>query len=186
MDEVEETTRILILNLNYSVVLDEACETVDKKVTVIYDSERLKPILAKLGATMMRVYCPADLQDYPYAVVDFPAIAKSKSAVEQLQGQCLGYSGRHLRVQYASPYDYTFGGRSMVSEDTREIIVIPLEWNNKQLRSPKILKRTPENNRSRAISPQKNKRSQMLVTKHGRRIQAPRDLVSGAFCRRWP
>lgn len=179
-----ETTRILISNLNYSVVRDEACSTVDKKVTVIYDSERLKPILGGLGATKMTIYCPADLQDYPYAVVDFPAITHSRTAVQQLQGRCLGYSGRHLRVQYAPLYDYTFGGRRTTSDDTRDIVIVSLELGPERLRSPQDHKRRPDEGPSRAISPQKNKYSRMVVTKHGRRIQMPRNLVSGAFYRR--
>ena len=178
-----ETTRILILNLNYSVPLDEEHGGIGKRVTIIYDSERLKPILGKLGASKMTIYCPADLQDYPYAVVDFPAIAQSRAAFQQLQGRCLGYSGRHLRVQYIPLYDYTFGGRHKALEDTRDIVVVSLELERKQLRSPQALKRTPGKNSSPANSPQKNKYSRMVVTKSGRRVQMSQYMVSGAFYR---
>jgi len=171
------TTRILILNLNYSVVLDEACSTVDKQVTVIYDGERLKPILRELGATKMTIYCPADMQDYPYAVVDFPGVVQSKIAFRRLHGRCLGYSGRHLRVKYAPLYDYTFGGRHIVPEDTRDIIVMSLE--PEQLRPVQVPGQKPEG--SPVSSLQKNKRSRMVVTKHGRRIQAPFNSVSENF-----
>ena len=174
-DRVLETTRILILNLNYSVVWDKTRTTVGKRVTVIYDSERLKPILRKFGATKMTIYCPADTQNYPYAVVDFPDIAQSRAAFQRLQGRCLGYSGRHLRVQYAPLYDYTFGERHVDSEDTREIMVVTLE--PEQLPPSQPLERKPESPSS-VTSPQKDKYSRMVVTKHGRRIQMPRNLVS--------
>lgn len=179
-DHVLETTRILILNLNYSVVWDETRTTVGKRVTVIYDGERLKPILRELGAAKMTIYCPADTQDYPYAVVDFPDIAQSRDAFRQLQGQCLGYSGRHLRVQYAPLYDYTFGGRHIVPEDTRDIIIVSLEPEQPRPRQPPEQK--PESS-SPTTSPQKNKYSRMIVTKHGRRIQMPSNLVSDSFSR---
>jgi hypothetical protein len=178
-DHESETTRILILNLNYSVVRDEACGTVDKQVTVIYDSERLKPILGELGATKMTIYCPADMQDYPYAVVDFPDLAQSGAAFQQLQGQCLGYSGRHLRVQYAPLYDYTFGGRHVIPEDTRDIVIVSLE--SEQLPPARLPERKLDERPSLAVSPQKNKHTRMVVTKHGRRIQVPHSLVSGTF-----
>ena len=174
-----ETTRILILNLNYSVVLDEDCDTVDKRVTVIYDSERLKPILRKLGAKKMTIYCPAEVQDYPYAVVDFPDIVQSGAAVQKLQGRCLGYSGRHLRVRYVPLYDYTFGGRHVGSEDTRDIMVISLE--REQLRPDRMSERKSDGSPNLAGSPRKNKLSRMVVTKHGRRIQMPSNLVSEIF-----
>lgn len=178
-----ESTRILILNLNYSIVCDEVCGTLDKRVTVIYDSERLKPILGPLGAKKMTIYCPADLQDYPYAVVDFPAIAQSREAFKKLQGQCLGYSGRHLRIQYIPLYDYKYGGRHLNSEDTRSIMTVDLP---QKLPSPKVLKRTPgKTPKNRAISPQKETPTRMVVTKHGRRIQTPHNMVSGAFYWRW-
>jgi len=176
-----ETTRILILNLNYSIVRAEDCNKIGKQVTVIYDAERLKPILRNLGATKMTIYCPADLQDYPYAVVDFPDIAQSRVAFRQLQGRCLGYSGRHLRVQYAPLYDYTFGGRHVVSEDTRDIMIVSLELEPEQLRSTHIPERKRDESPSRSISPQKNRYSRMVVTKHGRRIQKPKNLVRGVF-----
>ena len=181
-----ESTRVLILNLNYSIVRDEAWNTAGKRVTVIYDTERLKPILRKLGAKKMTIYCPADLQDYPFAVVDFPDIAQSRAAVQQLQGQCLGYSGRHLRVQYAPLYDYTFGGRHTTPEDARDIMIVPLELEPEQLRSARIpiSERKLDESPSRKVSPQKNKYSRMVVTKYGRRIQRPPNLVSGAFGRR--
>ena len=174
-----ETTRILILNLNFSVVWDESCGTVDKQVTVVYDSERLKPILRELGAMKMTIYCPADLQDYPYGVVDFPDIAQSRAAFHQLQGRCLGYSGRHLRVRYAPLYDYTFGGRHMSPEDTRDIIAVSLE--PEQLRPDQLPQLRLDESPSSATSPQKNKYSRMVVTKYGRRIQIPRNLVSGTL-----
>ena len=173
-----ESTRILILNLNYSIVRDAAWGTIGKRVTVVYDSERLKPILRKLGATKMTIYCPADLQDYPFAVVDFPDVSQSRAAFQQLQGQCLGYSGRHLRVQYAPLYDYTFGGRHITPEDTREIMIVALELESEQLRSARVPTRKPVESPSRSISPQKNKYSRMIVTKYGRRIQRPPNLVS--------
>ena len=174
-----ETARILILNLNYSIVLDETRGTVGKQVTVIYDSERLKPILRDLGATKMTIYCPADLQDYPYAVVDFPDIVQSRAAFQQLQGRCLGYSGRHLRIVYAPLYDYTFGGRHTVPEDTRDIIIMSLE--PEKLRLARVPKQKPDESSSPASSPQKNKYSRMVVTKYGRRIQIPSNLVSEKF-----
>ena len=177
-DRESETTRILILNLNYSVIRDEAC-TVDKQVTVIYDSDRLKPTLRKLGATKMTIYCPADMQDYPYAVVDFPDVAQSRTAFQRLQGRCLGYSGRHLRVQYAPLYDYTFGGRRMVPEDTRDIMIVSLE--SEQPRPARPPERKVDESPSLVIPPQKNKYSRMVVTKYGRRIQVPHNLVSGIF-----
>lgn len=176
-DHELETTRILILNLNYSIVRDEACGTVNRQVTVIYDSGRLKPILRELGATKMTIYCPADVQDYPYAVVDFPDIAQSRTAFQRLQGQCLGYSGRHLRVQYAPLYDYTFGGRHVIPEDTRDIVVVSLE--PEQPQPARLPERKLEKGSSPTVSPQKNKYSRMVVTKHGRRIQMPSNLVSG-------
>lgn len=181
--QASETTRLLILNLNYSIVRDqdEARGGITRQVTVIYDSERLKSILGRLGATKMTVYCPANLQDYPYGVVDFPATTQSRAAFKRLQGQCLGYSGRHLRVRYVQIYDYTFGGRHVTSEDTREIMIVSLELKSGQLRSPKVLKRTPKESPSQTISPQKNKYSRMVVTKYGRRIQKSANLVSGAF-----
>lgn len=172
-----ETTRILILNLNYSVVRDEACSTVDKQVTVIYDSERLKPILRGLGAMKMTIYCPADMQDYPYAVVDFPDIAQSRTAFQKLQGRCLGYSGRHIRVQYAPLYDYTFGGRHVITDDTRDIMIVSLE--SEQLRPAQLPERKLDESQSPTVSPQKNKNTRMVVTKYGRRIQIPHNLVSG-------
>jgi len=181
-DRELETTRILILNLNYSIVRDEARSTVDKQVTVIYDSERLKPILRELGATKMTIYCPADMQDYPYAVVDFPDIAQSRAAFQKLQGRCLGYSGRHLRVQYAPLYDYTFGGRRMVSEDTRDIVIVPLEY--EQPPPVQVLEQKLDGSSSPSESPQKNKYSRMVVTKYGRRIQMPQNVVSKNFCLR--
>ncbi|KAF9646532.1 hypothetical protein BDM02DRAFT_3118464 [Thelephora ganbajun] len=173
-DRELETTRILILNLNYSVVWDEACSAVDKQVTVIYDSERLKSILRGFGATKMTIYCPADMQDYPYAVVDFPDIAQSRAAFQQLQGRCLGYSGRHLRVQHAPLYDYTFGGRHTISEDTRDIVVVSLEpdW----LRPVQVPQQELDEDSSPTGSPQKNRYSRMVVTKYGRRIQIPYNL----------
>ena len=174
-----ETTRILILNLNYSVVWDEACSTVHKRVTVIYDSERLKPILRKLGATKMTIYCPADMQDYPYAVVDFSDITQSRAAFRQLQGQCFGYSGRHLRVQYVPFYDYTFGGRHTTSEDTRDIMTVSLA--PEQLRPALLPEQKPDENPSAAGTPQKNRHTRMVVTKYGRRIQMPSNLVSQIF-----
>lgn len=176
-----ESKRILILNLNYSIVLDEDCDTINKKVTVIYDRERLKPILRKLGAMKMTVYCPADLQDYPYAVVDFPNIARSRAGFQQLQGRCLGYSGRHLRVQYAPLHDYTFGGRHMNSADTREIIVVSMDPDQDQLRPGQTPGRKQEKSPGRIATPQKDKYSRMIVTKYGRRIQKPHNVVSGAF-----
>jgi hypothetical protein len=144
-------------------------------VTVLYDGERLGLILRGLGAKKMTVYCPADLQNYPYGIVDFPAIAQSRAAFQQLQGRCFGYSGRHLRVQYVPLYDYTFGGRHLASEDTREIMVVSLEPEREQKRSlktpkPKTPRRTPGKTPSR-----------MVVTKYGRRIQMTPNLVSGAF-----
>lgn len=178
-DHELETTRILILNLNYSIVRDEACGAVDKQVTIIYDSERLKPILRELGATKMTVYCPADMQDYPYAVVDFSDIAQSRTAFQKLQGQCLGYSGRHLRVQYAPLYDYTFGGRHMIAEDTRDIMIVSLE--PEQLQPARLPERKLDVSLSLIDSPQEDKHSRMVVTRYGRRIQMPRNLVSGAF-----
>jgi len=170
-----ETTRILILNLNYSIVRDG----VRSAVTVIYDSERLKPILRELGATKMTIYCPADMRDYPYAVVDFPDITQSRAAFQQLQGRCLGYSGRHLRVQYAPLYDYTFVGRHMVSEDTRDIVIVSLE--SEQPPPTQILEQKLDGSPGPAESPQKNRYSRMVVTKHGRRIQMPYNLVSKIF-----
>jgi len=171
-----ETPRILILNLNYSVVLDEACSTVDKQVTVIYDSERLKPILRELGATKMTIYCPADMQDYPYAVVDFPGVTQSRLAFRQLQGRCLGYSGRHLRVKYAPLYDYTFGGRRVDPEDTRDIIIVSME--PEQPQPVQVPEQKLDESPGPAGSPQKSRWSRMVVTKHGRRIQMPSNLVS--------
>ena len=175
-DLESETTRILILNLNYSVVLEKTC-TVDRQVTVIYDGERLKPVLRWLGATKMTIYCPTDVEDYPYAVVDFPDIAQSRAAFQKLQGQCLGYSGRHLRVQYAPLYDYTFGGRHTIPEDTRDIMVVSLEPEQPRATQPPERK-IDESPSSAGPSPQKNKYSRMVVTKRGRRIQMPHNLVS--------
>ena len=172
-----ETTRILILNLNYSIARDEG-----KRVTVIYDSERLKPTLWELGSKKMSIFCPINFQDYPYAVVDFPTVPQSRAAFEKLNGQCLGYSGRHLRVQYVSPYDYTLGGRHAASENTREILVVPLEPEREQRRPPKTPKRTPGKSPDQVISPPKSRNTRMLVTKHGRRIQMPQNLVSRTFC----
>ena len=175
-----ETARILVLNLNYSIVSDEACSTVDKQVTVIYDSERLKPILRELGATKMTIYCPADIQDYPYAVVDFPSVDQSRIAFRQLQGRCLGYSGRHLRVKYAPLYDYTFGGRHIDPEDTRDIVIVSME--PEQSRPVQVPERKLDGSPGPAGSLQKTKWSRMVVTKHGRRIQMPSNLVSENFC----
>ena len=174
-----ETARILILNLNCSVILDEARGAVSKQVTVIYDSKHLKPDLREIGATKMTIYCPADMRDYPYAVVDFPDIAQSRVAFQQLQGRCLGYSGRHLRVKYAPLYDYTFGGRHTVPEDTRDIVIVSLE--------PEVSwpARVTEQKLDESPGPadsQKNKCSRMVVTKYGRRIQMPSNLVSWKFC----
>ena len=174
-----ETARILVLNLNYSIVLDEGCSTIDKQVTVIYDGERLKPILRELGATKMTIYCPADTRDYPYAVVDFPGVAQSRVAFRRLQGRCLGYSGRHLRVKYASLYDYTFGGRHTDPEDTRDIIIVSME--PEQPRPAQVPEQKLDESPGPAGCPQKNKRSRMVVTKHGRRIQMPSNLVSEIF-----
>jgi len=175
-DRESETTRILILNLNYSVVLDETCSIVGKQVTVIYDGERLKPILRELGATKMTIYCPADMQDYPYAIVDFPDITQSRAAFQQLQGRCLGYSGRHLRVKYAPLYDYTFGGRHTVSEDTRDIIIVSME--PEQLQTAQVPDKKLGEDSSPVGPSRKNKYSRMVVTKYGRRIQASPNLVS--------
>lgn len=167
----------MILNLNYSVVLDEARGAAGKQVTVIYDGERLKPILRELGATKMTIHCPADMQDYPYAVVDFPNIAQSRVAFQQLQGRCLGYSGRHLRIKYAPLYDYTFGGRHTVPEDTRDIIIVPLETE----RPARVIERKFDEVPILASPVQKNRSSRMVVTKYGRRIQMPSNLVSEKF-----
>lgn len=60
--------------------------------------------------------CISDREDgvvgYGYAVVRFPSATAATSALERLQGRCLGYSGRHLRCAFADPYDYKFGGRN--------------------------------------------------------------------------
>jgi hypothetical protein len=66
----------------------------------------------------------------------------------------------------------------MTSEDTREIMTVALELESEQLRSARVPTRKPVESPSRSISPQKNKYSRMIVTKYGRRIQRPPNLVS--------
>jgi hypothetical protein len=124
-EDAEHPSDVLVIdNLNYSNVVDDS-DGYDftKRVTIYYDHVPLKRLVLKHGAIRMTFIHSNSGNVYPYALVRFPTVKAATAAFRELQGVCLGHSGRHLRPVFIDPYDHTYGGRNMTAmKETLSVI----------------------------------------------------------------